>query len=463
MAQLGSAPALGAGGREFESPFPDSCTTENSPSGASMDSGSNAAPELVEQSVGKAQNSPDGPGLSDRDQTVRWLAAILSLTAGAIHFGYAPHHLSEDWAHGWFFMVTAAYQCLFAVLIVARPRRWVWASAIVVNTGIIATWVVSRTVGLPVGPEALRSESLSAPDIVSSVIEGVIIVLAIVALSFPALLERQSSDRVSLRFAAFTIGTVAVVLGALMLTPTYTSAHEAEGHGHAEETALDGTTPCELSGPPASPGQVAMDAEGHSHRGPSPQVVLTQAEREQLIAQQELARSVVAKYPTVADALAGGYNKSTGFVPCIGAHYTNPRLTFGFNPARPSELLFDGTSPSSKIVGLSYLVFSPGGAPDGFAGGNDIWHQHNSNGGLCSKGGLVIGGEAMSAEDCAALGGRKVALDNVWMLHDWIVPGWECSWGVFAGECPELGGRNGGTAWDEPAPGSAGAQLSPGN
>jgi hypothetical protein len=49
------------------------------------------------------------------------------------------------------------------------------------------------------------------------------------------------------------------------------------------------------------------------------------------------------------------------------------------------------------------------------------------------------------------------------MLHDWIVPGWECSWGVFAGECPELGGRNGGTAWDEPAPGSVGAQLSPGN
>ena len=459
MAQLGSAPALGAGGREFESPFPDSCTTENSLSGASMDSGSNAAPKLAEQSVGKAQNSPDGPGLSDRDQTVRWLAAILSLTAGAIHFGYAPHHLSDDWAHGWFFMVIAAYQCLFAVVIVARPRRWVWASAIVVNTGIIATWLVSRTVGLPFGPEELRSESFSAPDIVSSVIAAVIIVLSIVALSFPALLQRQSHDRVSLRFAAFAIGTIAVVLGALMLTPTYTSAHEAAGHGHSETTALDGTTPCELSGPPASPGQVAMDAEGHSHRGPSPQVVLTQAEREQLIAQQELARTVVAKYPTVADAEAGGYRKSTEFVPCIGAHYTNPRLTFGFNPARPSELLFDGTSPNSKIVGLSYLVFSLGGAPDGFAGGNDIWHQHNSNGGLCQKGGLVIGGEAMSAEDCAALGGRKVALDNVWMLHDWIVPGWECSWGVFAGECPELGGRTGGSAWDEPAPGSAGARL----
>ena len=42
------------------------------------------------------------------------------------------------------------------------------------------------------------------------------------------------------------------------------------------------------------------------------------------------------------------------------------------------------------------------------------------------------------------------------MLHDWIVPGFECTWGVFAGECPELGGRVGGTAWDAPDPRTAG-------
>jgi hypothetical protein len=428
-----------------------------------MDSGSNVAPNLAEQSVGNAQISPAGSDHSDRGQTVRWLAAILSLTAGAIHFGYAPHHLADDWAHGWFFMVIAAYQCLFAVLIVARPRRWVWASAIVVNTGIIATWLVSRTVGLPFGPEALRSESFSTPDIVSSVIEGVIIALSIVALAFPALLQRQSRDRVSLRFAALAIGTIAVVLGALMLTPTYTSAHEAAGHAHGETATLEGTTPCELSGPPASPGQVATDAEGHSHRGSTPQVELTRDERVKLTSQQDLARSVVTRFPTVAAALAGGYQKSTAYIPCIGAHYTNARLAISFDPAKPSELLFDGTDPDSKLVGLSYLVFHPGGAPEGFAGANDVWHQHNSNGGLCSKGGLVIGGEAMSVEDCTALGGRKTANKYVWMMHDWIVPGWECSWGVFAGECPELGGRTGGTAWDEPAPGSVGAQLTAAN
>jgi len=424
-----------------------------------MDSGTTAATQSNDQIVDQTSESGNDSDQFDRDVTVRWLAAVLSLTAGAVHFGYAPHHLSEDWAHGWFFLLIAAYQCAFAVLIVARPRRWVWASAIIVNFGIIATWVISRTVGLPFGPESLRSEVFSAPDIVSSIIEGIIILLAIVALAFPAFLQRPSRERISLRFTALAIGTVAVVLGAIMLTPTYTAAHETAGHGHGDttETFAITATPCELSGPPASPGQVAIDAEGHSHRGSTPQVELTRDERELLKSQQELARTVVVKYPTVADAVAAGYQQSTAYVPCIGAHYTKARLAISFDPANPSELLFDGTAPEAKIVGLSYLVFHLGGAPDGFAGANDVWHQHNSNGGLCSKGGLVIGGEAMSAEDCTARGGRKTANKDVWMMHNWIVPGWECSWGVFAGECPELGGRTGGTAWDAPAAGSVGA------
>ncbi|MEJ7582872.1 MAG: hypothetical protein WKF43_02065 [Acidimicrobiales bacterium] len=37
-----------------------------------------------------------------------------------------------------------------------------------------------------------------------------------------------------------------------------------------------------------------------------------------------------------------------------------------------------------------------------------------------------------------------------------VAPSWECSWGVFAAECPELGGRVGGTVWDTPAKSSGG-------
>ena len=211
--------------------------------------------------------------------------------------------------------------------------------------------------------------------------------------------------------------------------------------------ALTGNTPCEKSGPPASEGQV-LDGEGHFHRGPTAQTPIDETTRMTLEAQETAARAVAAKYPTVATAVAAGYAESTVYVPCIGAHYTNPALALGFNPSTPSELLYDGTNPASRIVGLSYLVYHPGGAPDGFAGPNDHWHQHTFNGGLCAgAGGLIIGAESESAADCEKAGGHKIALTDIWMLHDWIVPGWECSWGVFAAECPELGGKIGLDAW----------------
>ncbi len=179
------------------------------------------------------------------------------------------------------------------------------------------------------------------------------------------------------------------------------------------------------------------------------QLPIDAATRTQLQEQQIKAREAAARYPTVTEAQAAGYEKSTGFVTCIGAHFTNLSLASKFDPAAPSELLYDGTTAESKIVGLSYLVYNPGGPPEGFAGPNDRWHQHNSNGGLCLKGGLVVAGEESSADECKTAGGRKTELKDIWMLHDWVVPGWECTWGAFSGECPELGGKTGFSAWEQ--------------
>jgi hypothetical protein len=241
--------------------------------------------------------------------------------------------------------------------------------------------------------------------------------------------------------------------------------NHAGGAGHdmgsvIAETAT-GDSPCEKAqAKPASPGQVGAgeggassntDAEGgHGHRGMVKQEKLTNDERKLLIEQMIQARTVIDRYPTVKDAEAAGYHMSTVFVPCIGAHYTNMKLVTKFDPANPSELLFDGTTPDARIIGLSYLVWHPGGPPEGFAGPNDHFHQHNANGGLCLKGGSVVGGEDVTEAQCTARGGKKSGnlMKDVWMEHAWVAPGWECSWGVFAGECPELGGKLGGSAWD---------------
>jgi hypothetical protein len=232
---------------------------------------------------------------------------------------------------------------------------------------------------------------------------------------------------------------------------------QPHSHGPVIPGTATGSSPCEIASPtPASPGQTGTGdggsqggAEGeHGARGMLVQETLSASERVTLEGQMRAARTVIDKFPTVAAAEAAGYHKSTPYVPCIGAHYTNISKVGQFDPAQPSELLYDGTNPDSKIVGLSFLVLHPGGAPDGFAGPNDHWHQHNANGGLCLKGGLVVGGEDTSKADCEARGGRKAVLSDIWMVHAWVVPGFECSWGVYSGECPELGGKLGGTAWD---------------
>jgi hypothetical protein len=114
--------------------------------------------------------------------------------------------------------------------------------------------------------------------------------------------------------------------------------------------------------------------------------------------------------------------------------------------------LYDGTTPDSKIVGLSFLVYHPGGPPPGFAGPNDHWHQHNANGGLCFAGGRVIGGEDTTRQECAARGGHKSLLTDIWMVHAWVAPDITCAWGVFSGECPNLGGTLGGDSASGPYP-----------
>ncbi len=248
-------------------------------------------------------------------------------------------------------------------------------------------------------------------------------------------------------------------------SPT-TAAKTAPTTARKVQTAA-AKSPCEEAAPtPSSPGEVgaggggsasvankaSVIAEEHGERGKVPQVPLTTAEKAQLATQLAAARSVVAKYPTVKQALAAGYSMSTVYVPCIGAHYTNIAYASHFDPANPSELLFAGTSLDSKIVGLSYLVWHKDGPPPGFAGANDRWHQHNANGGLCLKGGVVVAGEESTRQECAAQGGTKTLLTDVWMVHAWVAPILKCNWGVFSGECDNLGGKLGGTASDAPYP-----------
>ena len=171
----------------------------------------------------------------------------------------------------------------------------------------------------------------------------------------------------------------------------------------------------------------------HGHGTAVPEQPLDRPTRNALGMELSIARGAALKYPTVADAEAAGYRMVTPYVPLIGAHYLN----FGivdttFDAAKPEMLLYDGTKPDDRIVGLSYFVAAPGGKPPvGFIGPNDHWHQHI---GLCIKNGVVVGGEKTTPEQCKSRGGNKVGLNDIWMVHAWVVPGWDSPQGVFSPE-----------------------------
>jgi hypothetical protein len=146
---------------------------------------------------------------------------------------------------------------------------------------------------------------------------------------------------------------------------------------------------------------------------------------------------VTTPLSSTSAALAAGYVRSTAYTPCGGAHWVNHSLVDNrFDPAKPEMLLFDGNGDDAQLVGLSYYVVNGNVPPEGFAGPNDQWHQHV---GLCIKNGAVAGPATMTEAQCAARGGKPNTAANAWMLHAWVVAGWENVWGTFAAENPELG------------------------
>ena len=92
------------------------------------------------------------------------IVAGLSLGAAAIHLAAAPHHYAELGDLGAGFVGRRVFQAAWArAALRATTRRTAWIG-IVVNLAIVAAWVVSRSVGLPVGTGTLAPESIGLPD-----------------------------------------------------------------------------------------------------------------------------------------------------------------------------------------------------------------------------------------------------------------------------------------------------------
>jgi hypothetical protein len=410
----------------------------------------NRDPVVGEESDPGHPTSPTltGPGPS------HLVLALLSAGAAAIHFAFAPDHLDEDGIQGAFFLVVGWLQLLWAFVVIARPSPRLLLLGLL-NGVVAAVWVVSRTSGLP----GEAAETVALPDALATAFEVLICVGVVVAVSS----RRPSRSAIRLRSTLvlpLVLGVLVVGGTGTALTPRFAAGHE---HDPGEDTSEASGGHAHASGAVAEPA-----ADHHGNVGVQnadqeaelqPDQPLDPATRSQLADQLTVARAAAMRYPTLADATAAGMFPAGEFTPGAGAHYLSPGgaaasfLPGGtFDAANPATWIYDGMSPTSRVVGLMWIS-SEEEAPEGFAGPNDHWHRHFNT---CIRSGTngIAGIEVPFAADqdvtremCEGVNGTFME-STVWMVHAWVVPSWESPNGVFSHDNPNLVCADGTTRTD---------------
>lgn len=103
------------------------------------------------------------------------VAAIATAAAAGIHLAVAPEHFREWWGFGAFFVVCGAVQLAWAA---AWPSSGV--AGIAGNVSLIALWALSRTAGLPFGPDAGTPEAIGPVDVATVLVELIAVVALVV-------------------------------------------------------------------------------------------------------------------------------------------------------------------------------------------------------------------------------------------------------------------------------------------
>jgi len=114
-------------------------------------------------------------------------AATLSTACAVVHGLVCPEHFAEGFVYGAFFATTSALQLGWAALAATRARPWLARAAVAANSAMVMLWAVTRTVGIPLGPERGEVETPGTLDIVATSCE-----LALVAVCVLWLLRARS-------------------------------------------------------------------------------------------------------------------------------------------------------------------------------------------------------------------------------------------------------------------------------
>jgi hypothetical protein len=131
-------------------------------------------------------------------ETVLVLVAGLAFMCGLIHAGAAVDHFDELPLYTLTFGLLAATQMLWAGMVLRGASDRLLLAGGAFNLAIVGLWVLSRTVGVPIAPQAWAPESVGVADLMETVGE-IVVVLAVWSVAFSTRLHlaRRVSERIA--------------------------------------------------------------------------------------------------------------------------------------------------------------------------------------------------------------------------------------------------------------------------
>jgi hypothetical protein len=125
------------------------------------------------------------------------VAALLLIAMAVIHAVEVPHYLDEHPAVGGLFVADSAAAIVLAVAVL-RGRRGAWALSALLAAATAATYVLSRSVGLPGYRDDSWVEPLGGVPMgpLSLAVEGLVVFVALIVLTAGrAVFERSRAAR----------------------------------------------------------------------------------------------------------------------------------------------------------------------------------------------------------------------------------------------------------------------------
>jgi hypothetical protein len=358
-----------------------------------------------------------------------FLAVVLGCSA-ILLFLAASQHIAGDRALGVALVLAGWAQVAFGVGVLVRSSRSLFRWIATLNLGIAALWLV-----VLVGHHGTGHFTAG----VGTALSGLAVIVSAALVVRPSVgLTWQSSTSVLLSLVPVAVVVVTTVA---LTTPAPTPASVVTG------TAAGGAPLNPFSSSVPVPGQNSSRflqiASGNDTEKSElkPYVPLDPATQAALDQQLAIAAQAAMRFPTVADAKAAGMVLAGGMAPGVGAHYqvlnasslTGINADGSVNPARPASWIYASTADAAPVVGIMYESLADT-APSGFAGPNDHWHQHSN---LCitfRNGAIGVPfapDSSVTPQQCANVHGQFMK-KTVWMVHAWVVPGWESPQGVFS-------------------------------